>query len=80
MIPVENNKFLFRDENSNAIINCSDIDYENYLRMKNLKLKEIEKSNQLENDIKNLKKDINEIKSLLEQVINKWVSINIFRT
>lgn len=71
MIPVENNKFLFRDENSNAIINCSDIDYENYLRMKNLKLKEIEKSNQLENDIKNLKKDINEIKSLLEQVINK---------
>ena len=71
MIPVENNKFLFRDENSNAIINCSNIDYENYLRMKNLKLKEIEKSNQLENDIKNLKKDINEIKSLLEQVINK---------
>lgn len=70
MIPVENNKSLFRDENSKAIINCSDIDYENYLKIKESKLKEIEKSNQLENDVKNLKIDINEIKELLFQLLS----------
>lgn len=31
MIPVKDHKFLFRDEKTNAIINYSNSDYENFL-------------------------------------------------
>ena len=34
MIPVEGHKNLFRDENTNAIINTDTIGYENYMRMR----------------------------------------------
>lgn len=70
MIPVENNKSLFRDEKTGAIINCSDSDYERYLRSKENKLREIEKSKQLESDVENMKKDINMIKDLLIQLVS----------
>ncbi len=69
MIPVENNKFLFRDENTNAIINCSDFEYQKYLKAKEDKIKEIEKSKQIEEDVKNIKNDIDEIKDLLTKLI-----------
>ena len=70
MIPIENNKSLFRDETTNAIINCSDFEYENYLREKQQKLDEIEKSKRFEKDLDNVKKDIDEIKSLLMKLID----------
>ena len=70
MIPVENNKSLFRDEQSGAIINCSDSDYQNYIKAKENKLKEIEKSKQLETDVENIKKDIDIIKDLLIQLVS----------
>ena len=43
MIPVKDHNFLFRDEKSNAIINCSSLDYQKYLKAKEDKMKEIEK-------------------------------------
>jgi uncharacterized metal-binding protein len=73
MIPVKDNKFLFRDEKTNAIVNCSDYEYEKYIKIKTEKLKEIEKTKELENDVKKLKTDIEEIKELLKQVIYKEV-------
>jgi uncharacterized metal-binding protein len=73
MIPVKDNKFLFRDEKTNAIVNCSDYEYEKYIKIKTEKLKEIEKTKELENDVNKLKTDIEEIKELLKQVIYKEV-------
>jgi hypothetical protein len=73
MIPVKDHKFLFRDEKTNAIINYSNSDYENFLIEKEKKIKEIEKSAQLFEDVEILKNDINEIKNLLKQVISKEV-------
>jgi hypothetical protein len=64
MIPVEGNSDLYRDENSNAILNCNDRKYEEYLAMKNKKL--IEK-----NEIETMKDEINEIKSLLKILVDK---------
>lgn len=69
MIPIENNRSLFRDETTNAVINCSDFEYENYLREKQKRLEEIEKSKKIETDLENVKKDIDEIKSLLIKLI-----------
>mgnify|MGYP003127455191 FL=1 len=64
MIPVEGHKHLYRDENSGAIINHDTQGYHQYIRLKNKKLTE-------EEEIKRLRSDIDEIKSLLYEVLNK---------
>ncbi|MBU46043.1 MAG: hypothetical protein CMD28_01305 [Flavobacteriales bacterium] len=64
MIPVEGHKNLYRDEDSGAIINHDNQGYRQYLQLKNKKLTE-------EEEIKRLRSDIDEIKSLLYEVLNK---------
>tara|TARA_B100000214_G_scaffold137346_1_gene97951 strand:+ start:435 stop:635 length:201 start_codon:yes stop_codon:yes gene_type:complete len=64
MIPVEGHKNLFRDEDSGAIINHDNQGYRQYLQLRNKKLTE-------EEEIKRLRSDIDEIKSLLHEVLNK---------
>jgi hypothetical protein len=62
MIPVEGHKGLYRDENSNAIVNCNDYEYQEYLRAKNSSLDE-------KSEIENLKTELTEIKSLLTKLL-----------
>ncbi len=62
MIPVEGHKHLFRDENTGAIINEDDSGYNNYVKLKNQKLKEKE-------ELDSLRRDIDEIKSLLQNLV-----------
>jgi hypothetical protein len=69
MIPIENSISLFRDEKTNAIVNCSNFEYENYLKEKQRKLQEIEKSKKIEDEIGDMKKEINEIKFLLNTLV-----------
>ena len=64
MIPVKENKGLFRDEKTNSIINCDDLQYEQYIKMKEIKRKE-------QNEFEELKSDINEIKSVLKILLEK---------
>ena len=70
MIPVKDHNFLFRDEKSNAIINCSSLDYQKYLKAKEDKMKEIEKSKRIEDDVIKIKNDIDEIKNILIKLIS----------
>lgn len=70
MIPVEGNKHLYRDENSGAIINYDSTAYNQYIRMREQKKLEKEKISNQEKEIKDLRKDIDEIKSLLKEFIN----------
>jgi hypothetical protein len=62
MIPVEGHKGLYRDETSNAIINCNDYEYQEYLRAKSSSLDE-------KVEIENLKMELSEIKSLLAKLL-----------
>jgi len=62
MIPVEGHKGLFRDEKSNAILNCNNYEYEEYLKIKTNIINE-------KNEIDGLKNEIKEIKFLLKQLI-----------
>jgi hypothetical protein len=62
MIPVEGHKGLYRDEKSNAIVNCNDYEYQEYLRVKNSTLDE-------KSEIENLKTELTEIKSLLAKLL-----------
>ena len=64
MIPVEGHKNLYRDEKSGAIINYDTQGYQQYINLKN-------KKNEEQEEIKRLRSDIDEIKSLLHEVLNK---------
>ena len=63
LIPVEGHSNLFRDRNTGAIINTDSFGYSQYKKMKQRRQTERE-----ELDI--LKKDIDEIKSLLKEITN----------
>jgi hypothetical protein len=63
MIPVKGHSELYRDENSNAILNCSDIEYNEYLKVKNIIINQ-------RTEIDTIKNDIEEIKLLLQSLIN----------
>ena len=63
LIPVEGHNNLFRDRNTGAIINDDSSGYVQYKKMKQRRQTERE-----ELDI--LKKDIEEIKSLLKEITN----------
>jgi hypothetical protein len=62
MIPVEGHKGLYRDEKSNAIVNCNDYEYQEYLKVKNSSLDE-------KTEIENLKTELTEIKLLLTKLL-----------
>jgi hypothetical protein len=63
MIPVKGFPNLYRDENSGAILNVDNQSYNQYMNAKNNR--EIQKY-----EIEQMKKDIDEIKSLLREIVN----------
>ena len=63
MIPVKGHPNLYRDENSGAIINCDNTAYNQYVN--SLNNRESQK-----NELNKIKEDIDEIKSLLKEIIN----------
>tara|TARA_Y100001963_G_scaffold124705_1_gene175704 strand:+ start:34326 stop:34526 length:201 start_codon:yes stop_codon:yes gene_type:complete len=62
MIPVEGHKHLFRDENTGAIINDDKAGYAKYMALKEKKSLEKE-------ELDSLRRDIDEIKSLLKEMV-----------
>ncbi len=63
LIPVEGHTNLFRDRNTGAIINTDSSGYMQYKKMKQRRQTERE-------ELDTLKKDIDEIKSLLKEITN----------
>lgn len=73
-IPVEGQPGLYRDENSGAILNCSDSQYKKYLELKNIKRKQMSEINDLKSkvsQIEEVKKDVEELKNMISILINK---------
>lgn len=66
MIRVEGHSNLYRDEISGAIINCDNTSYSQYVN--SLVQRDMRK-----NELDEMKKDIEEIKSLLKQILNTGV-------
>ena len=67
MIPVEGHKNLFRDENSNAIINTDNAAYNDYINTRR-----IYSDKQLELD--QMKSEIETLKSMLNDLASKITS------
>ncbi len=63
MIPVKGHPNLYRDEKSGAILNCDEQSYNQYINSVNRN-----KTQRVE--IEQIKKDIDEIKLLLREILN----------
>ena len=67
---VEGHSNLIRDDNTKAILNNSLSEYDTYLSLRAKKKQGSERIDNMENDLKSLKDDINEIKTLLRALSN----------
>jgi hypothetical protein len=67
---VEGYPDLIRDNSTNAILNTNQSAYDAYIKMSNLKKDERNKSENLERDLKEVKEEINQVKSLLMELLN----------
>lgn len=64
MLPIKDNNGLFRDEKTNAILNCNDNEYNEYMKLRSQKLSE-------KSELDKLKSDIDEIKDAIKIILNK---------
>ena len=69
-IKVKNNNHLYRDTESNCIINTNKSEYEQYLARKQQKQSEVNKVDNLARDISTLRNEITEIKDMLRSLVN----------
>lgn len=67
MIPIKDNVGFYRDEKTNAVLNCNDVQYNEYIKIKNKKSLEEQELNKMKNDIEEIK---SALKTLIE-TINK---------
>ena len=70
MKKVEGHEHLIRDENTNAILNTNSSEYDNYLSHRAKRKQGTDRIDTMEDDLKSLKDDINEIKTLLRALSN----------
>ena len=71
LLHVEGNPSLVRDLNSNAIVNTNKSEFETYLRNRDIMLGRVNQIQVQNEKINKLENDINDIKSMLQQLINK---------
>ena len=63
-IKVKDSGSLFRDEESGAILNCSNSEYSSYLELKKQKMSEASEMDKLKNDV-------DELKDMMKLILNK---------
>ena len=68
-VKVKGHSDLVRDPVTNAIINTNKSKYEEYISRRNIKKSETQKVQDLEDELSCIKDDLNEIKSLLKEII-----------
>jgi len=67
---LEGHKDLARDPETNAVINVNGLDYQQYLSRRKVKTEKNQKVQNIEQEVANMKGDIDEIKSLLKELLN----------
>ena len=67
---VKGHSNLIRDDNSNAILNVSSSEYNQYVSIRAKRKQGTDRIDNMEDDLKSLKDDINEIKTLLKALSN----------
>ena len=77
-LKVKSDMSLVRDMDSNAIVNKNQSEYDKFIRVSQKKYEEKRKFDNMRDDLNSLKKDMDEIKTLLKNIMDKWF-INIPR-
>ena len=67
---VKDHTDLARDPRTGSIVNVNTLDYERYIASRAFKEQKANKELTMEDDLANLKGEINEIKSLLKELVN----------
>lgn len=70
-LKVESDHSLVRDVKTNAIINNSKSELDNFLKLSEIKKKEKQEFENLKSDVQTMKSDLEEIKDLLKSLANK---------
>ena len=70
MYKLEGHSDLARAPKTNSILNVNTTEYEQYVARRSVKNEEIEKSQNVEQELADLKSEMNEIKSLLKELVN----------
>lgn len=68
---VDGHVSLIRDNQSNAILNTNSIEYNNYISIKRQKESEAVKLNNLQSEVESLRKELNELKTLVRDLVNE---------
>jgi len=63
-------KDLARDPETNVIVNVNNVSYDQYIASRKAKSEKNQKVQTMEEDLANVKNELNEIKSLLKELIN----------
>ena len=77
-LKVKSEDSLVRDVNSNAIVNQNKDEFDKFLELSRRKYEEKRKFDDMRSDLDSLKQDMDEIKTLLRNIMDKWF-INIPR-
>mgnify|MGYP000588918285 FL=1 len=63
-LKVKDSGSLYRDEESGAILNCSNTQYDEYLKLKEQKMNEV-------SEMDKLKDDVDELKDMMKLILSK---------
>ena len=69
-VKIKDHDYLLRDPVSNSIMNTNDSEYDEYIARRDAAKKTKETSSDMKEDLDNLKGEINEIKSLLKELVH----------
>ena len=67
---LEGHKDLARDPSTNAVLNVNTLEYQQYLSRRKVKTENSHKTQNMEKELANMKNDIDEIKSLLKELLH----------
>ena len=67
---MEGHKDLARDPETNTIVNVNKVSYDQYIASRNAKSEKNQKVQTMEQDLANVKSELNEIKSLLKELLH----------
>ena len=77
-VKVKSDVSLVRDVDSNAIISRNQSEFNKFIKLSEKKYAEKKKFDNMRSDLDSLKQDMDEIKTLLRNIMDKWF-INIPR-
>ena len=67
---VKGHQDLARDPKTNTIVNTNNVSYDQYIASREAKNKKNQKMQTIEDEVATIKDDINDIKSLLRELLN----------